>query len=70
MSIRLTHKEVENLFLDVWYKHLPETYMTLYYEGIEGELLISDCAQVYPKLYRKLLDMLEEEAKRKGLILP
>lgn len=67
---RLTNKEVENLFLDIWYGHLPETYETLWYEGVEGEQMISDCAQVYPKLYKKLLNMLEEEAHRKGLILP
>ena len=70
MPKKLTNKEVENLFLDIWYKHLPETYNTLWYEGIEGEQITSDCAEVYPKLYRKLLSMLEEEAKNSGLTLP
>lgn len=70
MPKRLTNKEVENLFLDLWYEHLPETYETIWYEGAEGEQMISDCAEVYPKLYKKLLGMLEEEAQKKGLALP
>ena len=70
MSQKLTHKEVEDLFLDIWYDHLPETYDSLWVEGIEGEQLISDCAEVYPKLYHKLLNMLEDEASKRGLILP
>ena len=70
MKQRLTNKEVTDLFLDLWYKTLPETYNTLWYEGIEGEQLISDCAEVYPRLYKKLLDKLEEEAAREGYILP
>lgn len=67
---KLTHKEVENLFLDIWYKEIPETYNSLWYEGIEGEQLISDCAEVYPHLYKNLLKRLEEEAKKRNLILP
>lgn len=67
---RLTNKEVENLFLDIWYGLSPETYDTLWYEGIEGEQMISDCAKVYPKLYRNLLNRLEEESQRKGFTLP
>ena len=66
----LTNKEVENLFLDIWYGLSPETYDTLWYEGIEGGQLISDCAKVYPKLYRNLLNRLEGEAREKDLILP
>ena len=66
----LTDKEVENLFLDLWWKLAPETYETLHVEGIAGDLLISDCAEVFPKLYRNLLKMLEEEAYKKGYALP
>jgi len=70
MTQKLTHKEEEKLFLDIWYDHLPETYESLWIEGIEGEQLISDCAEVYPKLYKKLLGLLEEEENKKGLIGP
>ena len=70
MLKRLTNKDVENLFLDLWYTHLPETYNTLWYEGIEGEQMISDCAAANPKLYKNLLNKLEERAEKEGLILP
>ena len=67
---RMTNKEVENLFLDIWYNLSPETYNTLWYDEIEGEQMISDCAQVYPKLYRNLLIRLETESTARKLILP
>lgn len=69
-SKKLTNKEVETLFLDLWWELSPPTYESFYVDDIQGDLMISNCAAVYPKLYRKLLFKLEEEAARKGFILP
>ena len=70
MPKQLTHKEVEDLFLDLWYKESPETFDALYLDNIYGTQLISDFAAVYPKLYRSLLYKLEDYASDHKLILP
>lgn len=67
---KLTNKEVEELYLDIWWETSPQTYESLWVDDIEGGQMISDCAAVYPKLYRNLLDTLEERAAKKGYILP
>ena len=66
----LTHKEVEDMFLDIWWDYMPETYEAHHVEGISGDYLISECAEFYPKMYRKLLKMLEEKAFKDGYALP
>ena len=70
MPKRLTVGETDNLFLGVWDENFPESYEYLWYKGIETEQMISDCVEFYPKLYKKLLYMMEKEAERRGLILP
>ena len=65
----LTRKEEENLFLDVWYKNFQDSFDYLWFEGIEGDLLINDFAKFYPQLYRRTLYLMEEEAQREGVLL-
>lgn len=66
---RLTVKETDELFMDVWYKTFPDSYDYLWCEDIDSERLISDLVDFYPDQYKKLLDLMEEEAKRRGLLL-
>lgn len=61
--VKLTRKEEERLFLDIWFEVSEETYNSLWFEGIEGDLLISDCAEVYPRLYLNLLYRMDDKIK-------
>jgi len=52
----LSPRQEEEMFLDIWYEMSPETYESIWFRGIEGDLLISDMVEAYPELYKKVLD--------------
>jgi len=70
MPRKITDEEVEDLFVAIWKKLAYETYDSLFIDGILIPDIIADCAEMYPKLYRRILNLMEEEARKKGLILP
>jgi len=53
----LSPRQEEEMFLDIWYEMSPETYESLWFRGIKGDLLISDMVEVYHELYKKVLDV-------------
>jgi len=65
---KLTPKQTERVFLDIWYEMSPELYEQLWYPDIEGGQLISDLVEVNPKLYREILDEMEERGAQEGFI--
>ena len=67
---KLTDEEVEDLFVAIWKKLAYETYDSLFVDGILIPDIIADCAEVYPKLYVRILNLMEEEAGKKRWILP
>ena len=66
----LTDEDVEDLFITIWKKLSYVTYDSLFVDGILIPDIIADCAEFYPKLYRNILNLLEEEAFKKGWLLP
>ena len=70
MPRKLNDEEVEDLFIVIWKKLAYETYDSLFVDGILVSDIIADCAEVYPKLYVKILNLMEEEASKKGWVLP
>jgi len=67
---RLDDEQVEDLFIAIWKKLAYETYDSLFIDDILIPDIIADCAELYPKLYIKILNLMEEEASDKGWILP
>ena len=66
---KLTSKEVEDLFLDIWYKLTPEVFdgvFDSYNHKPLGEEMINDCAILYPILYKKVMDMIDDQANKEG----
>jgi len=59
---KLSPKQLEHMFLDIWWNLNPESYDSIWYKGIEGEQLISDLVEINPKLYKQVLDIIAEKS--------
>lgn len=59
---KLSPKQAENLFLDIWWALYPEAYDSIWYKDIEGEQLISDLVEINPKAYKHILDTMGEKS--------
>lgn len=66
-----TPDEEEYLFLEVLEKLSPQTYDIMVPEGTNEyiDVIIDRVAQMFPRVYKNVLDRMEEEADRKGLEL-
>lgn len=64
--MRLSRREEQDLFIEIWQDTSPETYEALWYPGITMDVIINDLVEVNPKLYRRLLNLLEKEIHEKG----